>query len=224
MRAILSLFVKSPFAPLQKHMAEVTCCMESLQKAFLAYFEGSREEVEEITKEISKLEHDADLTKNDIRNHLPQSLFLPVGRGSLLEILALQDSLADKAEDVSILLTFRPFETIEGLQQEFVSFLDKNMESFHKVRQIIDELNELLQSSFGGAEAEKVKQMVDDVAYKEHEADLIQRKLVRLLYNSEDQFSYTAFSFWLRLVEEVGSIANLSEKLANRVRMTLDLN
>ena len=204
-------------------MGEVSSCVEKINEIFECYQRGDQEAVEKIAFEISKLEHHADLTKNDIRNHLPNSLFLPVDRGNLLEILALQDGLADKAEDIAILLSLKVHQTVDHFEEEFKLFLDKNMESFNKVKLIIDELNELLQSSFGGIEAEKVRAMVDEVAYQEHEADLIQRRLLKILYNSEDRISYTVFSLWMNIIGEVGAIADLSEKLANRVRMTLDL-
>jgi uncharacterized protein len=224
MRAILSLFCHSPFAPLRQHMDEVGYCMGKIRDIIACYQKGDQDCVENLAKEISKLEHNADLTKNDIRNHLPKSMFLAIDRGNLLEILSIQDSLADKAEDIGILMTLKPYQKLEGFEEEFHEFVEKNMEAFQKVKLIIEELNELLQSSFGGVEAEKVKSMVDEVAFYEHEADLIQRRLIKILYNSEDQIPYTAFTLLMHIVKEVGSIADLSEKLANRVRMTLDLS
>ncbi|SCC90876.1 hypothetical protein SCG7109_AZ_00120, partial [Chlamydiales bacterium SCGC AG-110-M15] len=61
------------------------------------------------------------------------------------------------------------------------------------------------------------------VAYLEHQGDLIQRRLLKELYNSDDDLSYKDFSLWMHIINEIGSIADISEKLANRVRMTLEL-
>src|SRR2546428_11702228 len=99
MLTIAKLFGKSPFAPLQTHMEKVSCCVSELPVLFQAMMDQDMEAIQQISDTISRLEHDADLTKNDIRNHLPKSLFLPVDRGSLLEILSLQDALADQAEE-----------------------------------------------------------------------------------------------------------------------------
>ena len=65
--------------------------------------------------------------------------------------------------------------------------------------------------------------MVDDVAFKEHEADIIQRKLLKSLFKAEDEMTYSSFHLWQKIFEALGSISNLSEKLANRVRMMLEL-
>ena len=46
---------------------------------------------QKIVDEICRLESEADEIKNDIRGHLPKSIFMPVDRRDLLEILILQD-------------------------------------------------------------------------------------------------------------------------------------
>ena len=220
--AISRLFGRSPFAPLQAHMEKVGHCVEQLETIFSALTKGDQKELEEIAVTISKLEHAADLTKNDIRNHLPKSLFLPVDRGSLLEILSLQDNLADQAEDIAVLLTFRSLKMLPDLEQPFAIFLKANLETFQLVRLVVKELHDLLESSFGGSEAEKVRDMVSQVAVKEHEVDLLQRELLKKLY-SHDELPAPIMILWLRIFEGVAQISNIAEKLGNRIRMTLDL-
>ncbi len=223
MLTILSLFGRSPFAPLQSHMESVGLCVHQLPDLFEALEEKDYARLNKISEEISQLEHDADLIKNDIRNHLPKSLFLPIDRGNLLEILSIQDSIADKAEDVAVLITLKPLELLPIFKEEFKLFLHKNIETFDEAKLIIKELHELVESSFGGMEAEKVRSMVDEVAYREHEADLIQRQLLKSLFKAEDQLTYVTFHQWQRLFESIASISNYSENLAYRIRMTLEL-
>jgi len=220
---ILNLFGRSPFAPLQGHMEKVGDCVHELKPLFTTLREKNYTLVNQMAEHISELEHAADLTKNDIRNHLPGSLFLSIDRGNFLEMLALQDSIADKVEDIAVLLTLRKIEFHTAFEASFFRFLEKNIESFEGVRKIIQELNELLESSFGGVEAEKVKTMVEDVAFKEHEADVLQRELLKALFSVENEISYGVFNHWERVFEATGAISNLSEKLAKCVRMTLDV-
>ena len=220
---ILNLFGRSPFTPLESHMEEVTICVYLLIDLFDALRNRDYRRLEEVAKKIGEQEHKADLTKNNIRNHLPKSLFLAIDRAQLLEILALQDSIADKAEDIAVLITLKPIEILEPFGQELQFFLAKTIETFNGARKIIKELQELLESSFGGIEAEKVRSMVDEVAFKEHEVDLIQRSLLKKMFAVEDQMSYSTFYLWQKIFQALGSISNLSENLANRVRMTLEL-
>lgn len=223
MLSILPLFGKSPFAPLQTHMESVSACVRKLPELFIALEANNSQQLEKICEEISFLEHQADLLKNDIRNHLPKSLLLAVDRSSLLEMLSLQDSLADHAEDIAVLINLYPLKMLEPLKNDLRLFLQKNLDSFEGIYAILKELHELLESSFGGIEAQRVNQMVDQVAKQEHEADLLQRALLRHLFAQEKQLSMSAFYLWLRIFEAIGALSNLSEKLAYRVRTTLEL-
>lgn len=223
MLTILRLFGRSPFAPLQSHMESVAGCVHKLPALFEAVENKDYKLLDQLVEEISELEHTADLIKNDIRNHLPKSLFLPIDRSNLLEILTLQDAIADKAEDAAVLCALKPIEILPILKEDLSFFLEKNIETFDGAFLIIKELNDLVESSFGGIEAEKVSSMVDDVSYKEHEVDLIQRKLLKKLFQAEDQMTYTTFHLWQKIFETIASLSNLSENLAYRVRMTLDL-
>jgi predicted phosphate transport protein (TIGR00153 family) len=223
MLTILNLFGMSPFAPLESHMEKVSECVMMLKALFEALDKEDYSTVEQISKKICELEHQADLVKNDIRNHLPKSLFLPIDRGNLLEILSIQDSIADRAEDVAVLATLKKVKMPKEIKEIFNRFLDKNFEAFLVARKIIREMHELLESSFGGIEAEKVRSLVDEAAFKEHEADLIQHDLLKTLFNIENELSYSSFFYWQRIFESLGSVANLSEKLGYRVRMTLEL-
>ncbi len=223
LKTIINLFGKSPFSPLQSHMEKVDKCVKMIPELFHALEKRDAQRLNEIAESISNCEHEADLTKNDIRNHLPKTLFLPIDRSQLLEILTIQDSIADKAEDVAVLCTLKPIEMLATFKEDFHEFLLKNIETFNQAHQIIKELHELLESSFGGVEAEKVGAMVQEVSYKEHEADVIQIRLLRSLLNAEKEMSYTTFYLWQKIFEATGAISNLSEKLAHRIRMTLEL-
>ena len=97
MRSIAKVFGRSPFVPLQIHMEKVAECVKQLPDAIAAYRREDRETVEELQKNISRLEHEADAIKDDIRNSLPRGLFMPVERVNLLQILSLQDSIANRA-------------------------------------------------------------------------------------------------------------------------------
>lgn len=222
-KTLLSIFAKSPFIPLNSHMERVSLCVHQLKPLFEAIEQSDFAKAEGLVKTISELEHYADITKNDIRNHMPKGLYLPIHKTHLLDILALQDAIADTAQDIAVLTTFKNLTVLPSFRDNFHAFLNKNIETFDHAYVIIKELHELLESSFGGIEAEKVRSMVHQVAYKEHEVDLIQRKLLQDLFSSEKELTYTTFFLWDKIFQNIGNISNLSENLSNRVRMTLEL-
>lgn len=220
---IARIFGKSPFHPLQSHMKKVGSCMKKLTEIFDNLRNKSPEELERLVKELSKLEHEADLTKNDIRNHLPKSLFLPIDRSQLLEILSIQDSISDKAEAIGHLLLLYPINELGDLCDHLDQLFKKNMEAFWDTRSIIKELQELLESSFGGIEAEKVKTMTDKISNIEYQADKMKHKLLKEFFKTAENVKVPVFYLYTRLVEEINHISHISEKLANRIRMILEL-
>lgn len=223
MRTLAKLFAKSPFAPLQKHMQDVNECVKKVKEIFEALEENDSKSVSRISGEISKLEAIADTTKNELRNHLPGGLFMPVSKAALLEILSLQDDIADDCEDIGILLTLKDLILKDIFKDDFKSFLNKNIETYELIKEIIDEFDNLLETSFTGREAEKVRSMVSNVALKEHETDLAQRKLLKNIFSNEDQFTHAEFQLWLLILREIRTLSNTSEKLAHRIRNLLDL-
>lgn len=223
MRTLAKLFVKSPFAPLQRHMEDVNECVNKVKEIFEALEKNDSKSISRIAKEISKLEAKADTTKNELRNHLPSSLFMPISKSALLEILSLQDDIADDCEDIGILLTLKELTLKEEFKDDFKNFLKKNFETYELIKIIIDEFDNLLETSFTGREAEKVKAMVSEVALKEHEADLSQRQLLKNIFNKEEHFSHGEFQLWLSILREIRTLSNTSEKLAHRIRNLLDL-
>jgi predicted phosphate transport protein (TIGR00153 family) len=204
-------------------MQRVMQCVRKLPAVFEAVKAEDTEKLAAMVKQISKLEHEADLVKNDIRSSLKGHLFLPVDRLGLLDILGLQDNLADQAEDIGILLTFRKPHMPAVVAEGFDEFLEKSLETCEEAARIIDELQELIESSFGGVEANKVRQMVDHVAFREHEIDVLQREMLKRLFNTENELVYTEFALWIRIIGEISMLSNLSEKLANRVLVTMEI-
>jgi predicted phosphate transport protein (TIGR00153 family) len=222
MSIIENLFTRSPFTPLQTHMEKVSQCVSKLEELYDAFSKDEQDKIKTIVGEISEMEHSADMTKNDIRNNLPRGLFLAINRANLLEILSLQDTIADKAEDIGVLMTLKKLDPIDNLMGDLKAFLQKNIAAVIQVDLIIRELDELLQSTFGGVEAKKVKKIVDDVSYIEHEADVMQHDILKKLYNMDDRLTYGSFSLWLNIIRTISALGDTSEKLANRISMLLE--
>ena len=206
------------------HMDKVSECVDCIPLIFKSYRDKDSESVKTLSDKISKLEHQADQIKNDIRNNMPRGLFMPVDKANLLNILAIQDSIANRAQDIGVLLTFKQARTYEGFDEVFDAFLNLSLETFSLTRTIINELDELVETGFGGVEAQSVRELIDEVALKEHETDVQQKELLRGLLAHEDSISYADFFLWTRIIPQVAKIADRSESMALEIRTTLDLS
>jgi predicted phosphate transport protein (TIGR00153 family) len=220
-RTIFELFAKSPFGPLQDHMRKVMECVRMVPDIFRALEEDEEDRLEQLVDEIKRAEFEADLIKNQIRGDLPKTVFTPVDRSDLLDILRFQDRISDVAEDVGVLLSMRHLPFPEEIRPKFWIFMDQVMVTVEQFGRISEELDELVEASFGGAEAGKVTEMIDNLGHEEHKADVKQYDLVKELLTLEDKIGPVNVILWMKVLEAVGNIANGAEKTGNRIRMLL---
>lgn len=202
-------------------MEHVSECVHKMKFAIDTMMAGENEKLDDIAYEVSRLEHHADQVKIDIRNQLLRRFFMPINRPDVMDILSLQDELADTAEDVCKVITLKELPFHDDIRELFIQFVDQNMEAFAVAASIISELDELIESGFGGAEAEKIRSLAHNVAVAEHEADVIQIKLLKQIYANDTKMSIGQFHLWMRLTRILSQISNVSENLANKVLKTL---
>jgi len=113
------------------------------------------------------------------------------------------------------------FDTLSKRLRE-LAFLNKNIETVQKTYILIENMENLLKSTFAGKDTEAIKEMVDEIAYLEHEADIYQQKLLQNIFSNEDIMSYTTFYLWIQILKTLSDLSNYSEKMANRVRTMID--
>ena len=99
---LAALVKRSPLLFIQEHMRSVLGCARLVPSLLERLCEEDTEEFESIKNLISEKENDADLIKNSLRGRLPKSLFMPIDRRDLLEVLHIQDSIADTSQDVGV--------------------------------------------------------------------------------------------------------------------------
>ena len=222
MRNVMKIFGRSTFVQLQMHMEKVSVCVEKIPEILEIYRQGDSEVVEKLASQMSKLENEADLIKHEIRGHLPRGLFMPVDRSNILSILDIQDRIANKAENFGVLLTFKQAKSFEGFDDVFNDFLERSLATFYACREVIERLDELVETGFGGQEAHNVHKLIDIVALREYEADVSQREVIRMLLKHEDSITYGDFFLWTRVSRQLGEIADNSDYLAATVRIVLE--
>ena len=223
MSTIGKLFGRSPFSQLQQHMEQVSKCIDKMSEALDAVKAGEFERLDQLSREVSQLEHQADQIKDDIRERLLKRFFMPIDRIEVLEILTLQDSLADTAEDVCKVLTLTRLPFPAYLKDDFDRFVELNVQACQACAVIVGQMNELIESGFGGMEAERIRGLAKDTAFAEHQADVVQLQLLKKLYAHEEDFSHGEFHLWMRVMRVLSRLANVSENLAKRILNTLSL-
>lgn len=218
---LANLIKRSPFKALQEHMRSVMDCISHVPALFTALGAGDEAAVEAAKKAIFEAEAAADSIKNDLRAHLPNRLFMPVDRRDLLEILQLQDSIADAAQDIAGLLTERPMETPESMREPLDKLVARCVDTCAQCAKAIEELDELVEMGFRGREAADVEAMLDEINRLEDETDVMGFELAKALFSIEDELKPVSVLMWYQLIHWVGDLADYAEKVGDRLRLLI---
>lgn len=221
MSIISKLFGKSPFEPLHQHMLKVKACVGLVRPLMDAFLKGEQEKVKDVAKKIFKAEHDADIVKKEIRSRLPKSILLPVARGDILRFLKEQDNIADSAEDLAALLILRKTTVAEELKEKLKNFVDKVLETYEAAMAVSSEIKLLAETSFGGEEAHKVMELIEQLKLKEWEADKAQMKVARKMFSIEKKLDPVSVMMWMHIFRELGTLANHAENAGDQMRLML---
>jgi predicted phosphate transport protein (TIGR00153 family) len=179
---ISSMFAKSPFKPLRDHMDKVIDSIAPLKDFFEALHQRNFSKIEELQQQISLAEEAADTIKNEVHNHLPRNIFMPINRRDLLEMLDLQDTIADVAQNIANLLNLRRMSLPEEFCQEVIQFVEKAQSVCYMAQGLSREFGDVLESGFGRHEIKKLLEMIDQVSIAETEADDLEDALVSKMF------------------------------------------
>ena len=221
MSPLMKMFGQSPFKPLQEHMRVVVDCANHVPGLFEAVHLESKDKVEELREQIYALENQADGIKNELREHLPKSMFMPVDRRDLLEILDLQDSIADTAQDIAGMMVVRRMKLPEPVHRPMLALTSRCVDACNQLARIMEEMDELVETGFRGPEADKVMRMIDELNKIETDTDLQAIAVMRLLFDHEDDIGPVSTIMWDRVIHWIGDLANFAERAGNRHRLLL---
>jgi predicted phosphate transport protein (TIGR00153 family) len=217
----LNMFGRSPIGPLEEHMAKVTACVEHLKLFFEAVFAQDWTAVAKFQKEIVKLENEADDMKRELRLHLPKGLFMPVSRSDLLELLSVQDRLANKAKDIAGIVLGRKMILPATITALFSAFLERSIAASQQANTAIHELDELLETSFSGNEIKLVEAMIAKLADIERDTDRMQVELRDIIFVLESELPPVNVIFIYKIIEWTGDLADRAQDIGDRLQILL---
>jgi len=215
-----NLFGRSPIRPMQQHMKAAVACAREVLPLFEDMAAGNTDRLAAHREKIDQLEHDADAIKNEIRSHLPKRLFMAVERRDMLEILDYQDSIADVAQDIAGLAHQRSMAIPEALAQPLLDLVRRVISACEQAERVINELDELLETGFGGRETGRVEQMVSELARIESDTDELAERAQRKLFALESELGVGTV-FWYELINWVADLADYAERVGNRIRLLI---
>jgi hypothetical protein len=218
---LANIFGSSPVRPLEKHINIAYRCTRNLNGFFEAVIADDWKKAAAARDTIYDLEHEADDLKKEIRLHLPKSLFMPVPREDLLELLLVQDKIANRTKDVSGLVLGRQMQIPAAIAEMFLEFVRRNVDAAKQARKSVRELDELFTTGFRGAEVTLVSALIEELDRIETETDELQAELRGALFEIESTLDPVNVIFLYRVIELTGEIADMAERVGRRLELLL---
>ena len=220
-KPVAALFGKASFKPLQQHMRLVIECVSEVQPLFEALIDNDHEQLEERKNRIFVKQRAADALRNELCDRLPRGMRMAVKRQDLLELLTMQDAIADTAQDIAGLLVERRMEVHAGMAEPLMRLVCRCIDTCRQAQAIVEKLEELQESGGLGRDASLVEQMVVELGNMETDTDVMGMALARALFSEEDQLKPVSVMFWYQLIQWVGNLADYAEKVGERLRLRI---
>ncbi|MEP4546586.1 MAG: TIGR00153 family protein [Saccharospirillum sp.] len=218
---LMALFGRSPVKPMQEHMQKAHACVVRLIDFYDVAATGDYQAAEAIRQDIAKLEGEADRMKKDIRMHLPNSLFMPVPRSDLLELLTHQDKLANRAKDIAGVMLGREMTIPNPIQPLMREYLESSINTSQKAADALAELDELFETGFSSREIKLVSGLLNDLDDQEHRADELEIRVRRALRAVEKDYPPIDVMFLYRVIELIGDLADVAQRVGSRLQILL---
>ncbi|MEE4193047.1 MAG: TIGR00153 family protein [Halieaceae bacterium] len=217
------LLGKSPLSPLQEHMRQAEAAVAVLPGLLAAAQAGDWEQARRLEKELRGHASEADRLKLELRMQLRKSLFMPVSRSDLLELLTSQDLVADHAESFASLMLSRSIQVPEKAFSQFAAFLAASASTCTLALEAVGELDEVFEVGFGKREIDLVYARLKAIAKQEKAARKLEAKLRAKLFALEKSLDPLDAMFLYQLVDKLDAIARGAERIGNRLLILISI-
>jgi predicted phosphate transport protein (TIGR00153 family) len=215
------IFGKSPVTPLQEHMGKVVSCVSELIPFTRAVLKSDEEACALHHQNIVDMENEADVLKKDLRLQLPSSLFMPIDRRDIPEVLTMQDMVAGSARDVAGLIHGRNMQIPKTLQKGYRKLIKRCVDSCNQAHVAICELDELIETGFGKRERKRVGRLLIKLDVIEQDTDEKQVVLRNELFKLENELHPVNIMFLYKVIDETGKIADRAQRVGSRLQLML---
>ena len=215
------LFGKTPFKPMRKHMDLAVECARLIPDALEAFLGDDRDKLKDIRDSIFELEENADALLEEIQSRLPKSMFMPVDRGDLLDVLEMQEAIADRAQDIIGLLLELPPTVPEGMRKPMAKLTKRVVEAVEDAGKLVDALDELVQVGLKSPDVAKVHKLISEVVKVETDADNLGIDLTHALFSHRSELDAVQVIFLYQLIDWIDDLADFAERLAIRTRLLI---
>jgi predicted phosphate transport protein (TIGR00153 family) len=215
------MFGTSPIRPMQQHMAKVHATAVELIPFLEALIAADYEKAAAIEQRIVALEGEADDMKRHLRMNLPSGLLMAMPRRDLLDALKLQDSIANKTKTIAGMMIGRKMRFPTQLGEQMLQLARRCVDASAQAHTAMDELDELVETSFRGREVELVEAMILKLDEIEADTDQLQLQTRNTLFSLESTLPPVDVMFMYKVIDGLGDLANYAQRVGYQLELML---
>lgn len=217
--ALSEVLSNSPLAIMERHAEVCLDCVNKLEPYFEAALADQWGRAEALQQEIARLEAVADDIKMDVRKNLPRGLWMSVSRPDLLELVRVQDKMANEAKDIAGLTLGRQLTFPKKLEKSLFKFIATVTDASAKAVEVVAATRELSRSAFSSRQVKAISAKCLLVEKIERRSDDLQSKLRAKLRIYEEDMSAIDAIFLYQVLSSIGEIADHAEKVSHRAQI-----
>ncbi len=214
----------SPVTGLLEHTEQVNACLDMLHPLLTAAVESRDQEVHDLAEKIFQLEQDADSRKVDLRASIPRSVFMPIPRGDMLTYVRMQDGLANKVEDLAMLLRIQPFWAPEEIgkyssRQLLLELGQHGIDTAKMATTLTFKMCDLIKAGYKLAMSEEMNEIIIEIGRLEHITDRHQFRLIRgILQETNSTIPFERKYVSLEVIRTLSDLANRAQRMSDYFR------
>ena len=171
----------------------------------------------QVYDQICVIEGLADDDKRNMRLSLPKSLFMPINRNDLLELISKQDKVANCSKDIAGTILGRKMRIPTEIQGALSEYLEASIKAVVEANTIVHELDELIETGFGGREVEFIEKLIVKLDDLETQSDKHQIIIRAQLHAIESELPPVDVMFLYKIFELIGNLADRAQNVGDQI-------
>ena len=202
----------SVFETYYRHAAKALETVEHMERCVVVACEDG--DTAEAIAATSNAELEADELKNELRGVMRGSIRLAISKEVFLDMISRQDRIADYAENVTEIISFRPLFKDAEARKLLMAQAQAVQATVNEYAQAVEKLQELMESGFATRVKEELHQLIGAVNLLEHKADAKEVATAAYIFSHGDDTPLAAAHMY-RVAQRLDDVANAAEHAAN---------
>lgn len=215
------LFHKKPFKPMKMHMKLATACVALMPAAIDAFLRADTEELKNIRQTINQLEGDADKLLMELQLRLPKALFMEIRGDDLLDVLELQEAIADRTQDIINLMLDLPMDVPSEIHEPVRQLIARCVAATNVAEKIVKSFVDLAETRFKGPDVKRIQRLIQETVTIETDADSFGIDITHTILANRNSMDPVSTMFLYELIQWIDDLADYAEKLAIRTRLLI---